>query len=192
MNSTKLMKLSVTACLLFLMVMLAGCGGKEYKAVAINEDTAKCAVCNMQVKDDAYATQLVTENGKVYLFDDIGCMHEWEATNPNEEIGASFVRDYNDNEWIKYEDAYYAYDASYRSPMAYGIYSFKDKESADAFVKSQDKGVVMTSAELASHSWQQNTDMMGGMDMSGHDESAHSEMDGDMTMDDASSDAHSH
>ena len=36
----------------------------EYAAVPINEDVDICAICNMQVKDDAFATQLTTKDGK--------------------------------------------------------------------------------------------------------------------------------
>ncbi|GFN32303.1 nitrous oxide reductase accessory protein NosL [Paenibacillus xylaniclasticus] len=175
----------VIQCLLIALLLMTGCGESKYKAVAINEETDKCDNCNMQVKDDAFATQLTTKEGKTYVFDDIGCMNEWLTKHSDEKIGASFVRDYNNSEWIKYEDAYYAYDPSFRSPMAYGILSFKDKESAEQFVKSQNKGIVMTSEELANHSWARNTEMMHGMMEMGqeHDEQAHSESAATMHMD---------
>lgn len=42
--------------LMFGMVLLSACGTK-YAALPINEDVDICAICKMQVKDDAYATQ---------------------------------------------------------------------------------------------------------------------------------------
>ena len=57
--------------------ILAACGTKEVKPVAINEKTDICATCNMQVVDDQFATQVILENGKSLVFDDIGCMYKW-------------------------------------------------------------------------------------------------------------------
>ena len=81
-------------------VILTACGQK-YAAVPINEDVDICAICNMQVKDDAFATQLTTKDGKNLKFDDLGCMNEWKKENGTDNIGMDYVRDYNDKEWIE-------------------------------------------------------------------------------------------
>ncbi|WP_293200721.1 nitrous oxide reductase accessory protein NosL [Paenibacillus sp.] len=145
-------------------VILTACGQK-YAAVPINEDVDICAICNMQVKDDAFATQLTTKDGKNLKFDDLGCMNEWKKENGTDNIGMDYVRDYNDKEWIEFNKATYVYDSSLRTPMAYGVINFKDKASAEAFVAEQGVGKIMSAEELASHDWTQNTD---NMDMDGH------------------------
>ncbi|MBU5442958.1 nitrous oxide reductase accessory protein NosL [Paenibacillus sp. MSJ-34] len=193
------MKKTVWIGLVIVLIgILAGCGWKEYKPVAIDENVDKCAICNMQVKDDAFATQLTTKDGQNMKFDDIGCMNEWKAKNGTDNIGAQFVRDYNNLEWIKYEDAVYVYDASFKSPMAYGVYSFKDRSSAEQFVAEEGTGIVMNADQLASHSWDRNQDMMhmhGGEDHdaeahthSGPEEGSHSESDADAEAHDSHSD----
>ncbi|MEK8132619.1 nitrous oxide reductase accessory protein NosL [Paenibacillus filicis] len=177
---SKPLKLMMTA--LFLMVILAACGAKEkYPALAINEAVDKCAICNMQVKDDAFATQLTTTDGKNYKFDDLGCMNEWKQKNSTASIGAQYVRDYNNKEWIAFDKATYVYDASFKSPMAYGIYSFKDQAEAKKFVDTQKKGKLMTAAELSSHTWDRSK---GAMDMGSHAKDTHSEGGGSMKTDD--------
>ncbi|WP_159884815.1 nitrous oxide reductase accessory protein NosL [Paenibacillus puerhi] len=163
-------KLFITA--FFLVVILAGCGAKEkFPALAINEAVDKCAICNMQVKDDAFATQLTTTDGKNYKFDDLGCMNEWKQKNSTAAIGAQYVRDYNNKDWIAFDQATYVYDASFKTPMAYGIYTFKDKAEAQKFVDTQKKGKVMTAAELATHTWEQSK---GAMDSHSHGHGAES------------------
>ncbi|CAG7629505.1 hypothetical protein PAESOLCIP111_03110 [Paenibacillus solanacearum] len=162
-------------CFLFLIAgLLSACAKTKYMAVPIQEATDKCAICNMQVKDDAFAVQLTTKEGKTYKFDDLGCMNEWVAKNGPEQIGAKFVRDYNTKEWISYEAAAYVFDASFKTPMAYGIYSFKDKQEAQTFINGQNKGKLMTAADLQQHTWERSK---GAMDMGGakHDMNAHSE-----------------
>ncbi|WP_379127276.1 nitrous oxide reductase accessory protein NosL [Paenibacillus sp. sgz500958] len=161
-------KWSVGFILILGLLVLSACGGKKYEPVAINEAVDICVICNMQVKDDAFSTQLTTKDGKNYKFDDIGCMNEWKKKNGLKNIGMDFVRDYNNKEWIEFSKASYVYDESLRTPMAYGIISFKDSDSAEAFVKEQGVGTVLTAKDLEAHEWKQNKDMMD-MDMQGSD-----------------------
>jgi len=162
--------------IIMIVILLSGCGKEEYAAVPINEAVDKCVVCNMQVKDDVFAVQLTTKEGKNYKFDDLGCMNEWTGKNGTDTIGARFVRDYNTKEWISYDKAAYVYDPSFKTPMAYGIYSFKDSKSAQAFIDKQQKGKLMSAADLKSHTWERAKGAnMGGH---GHDKNAHSESNG--------------
>ena len=129
------MKQKVLSFLLLMSVItiLAACGDKEVKPVAINEETDICATCNMQVVDNQFATQIILENGKSLVFDDIGCMYEWVGENTNQKMDAQFVRDYNDKEWVLKEEATYVYNPSVITPMAYNVISFTDKADAEKF-----------------------------------------------------------
>ena len=151
-----------------LVWLLAACGNDEVQPVDINEETDTCEVCNMAVVDNQYATQIVLENGKSLVFDDVGCMYEWIESNKNEKISAEFVRDYNDKEWILVDDATYVYNQSAKTPMAYNVISFKDKASAKAFAAENEGSTLMTANELEEHGWEQNHDMMQNHDMESH------------------------
>jgi copper chaperone NosL len=153
-------KYTLLITMLLLALAIAGCGKKNYEPHAINENVDVCTICNMQVKDDAYATQIVTKQGKSLKFDDIGCMNEWKTKNGSDEIGKEYVRDYNDKAWIGFDEAAYVYDESLRTPMAYGVISFKDTASAEKFVQEQGVGKVLSAKELANHTWQQSKGMM--------------------------------
>lgn len=113
----------------------------------------KCAVCSMEVPHDHNATQIVTDDGEHQLFDDIGCMNIYLEDNNSVDTSNAFVRDYDTKEWINYNDATYAYDKTFKTPMGYGILSFVDKGDAEAFIKEQGKGQVISSEGLESHSW---------------------------------------
>lgn len=176
------MKLKVLLSSLVMMLvisLLAGCGKESKEPVAINEETDKCATCNMQVDDGAYATQLITENGKVYKFDDIGCMNEWKSENSDEAVFIAFVRDNVTLDWVVFEDAYFAFDPSFETPMAYGIVTFKDKNDAQKFIDEKGVGKLMTSADLSSHTWERNKEKMKMKMKMGqgdnHEESSHME-----------------
>ncbi|MEK3780661.1 MULTISPECIES: nitrous oxide reductase accessory protein NosL [Paenibacillus] len=162
--------MKLNAILAALLLLLSACGGEAYKPQAINEETDVCVICKMAVKDDQYATQIVTKDGQSLKFDDIGCLNTWKIENGTDTIGAAFVRDYNSKQWLRYEKAYYAYDPSYKTPMAYGILSFEKEEDAKAYIEEQGTGKLMTADELREHSWEVNRDMM---DMEGTHDHGH-------------------
>jgi len=155
-----------------LATLLAACGKDKYEPKAVNPEIDRCTTCNMAVNDDPFATQVITKEGQSLKFDDIGCMYEWFKENGKDTVGAAYVRDYHTKDWVLYEKAYYVYDASFQTPMAYGIVSFKSESEARKFAEEQGKGQLMTASELDSHTWERNREMMekmkeqhmGGMD----------------------------
>lgn len=164
--------------ILVLAFILAACGEQKYEAQAINEETDICVICKMAIKDDQYATQIVTKDGQSLKFDDIGCLNTWKTENGTDTIGAAFVRDFHTKQWLPYDKAYYAYDPSYQTPMAYGIVSFENEEEARSFIAENGTGTLMSAADLANHTWAVNMDMMN---MDGHEHGGmegHGEADG--------------
>lgn len=157
------MKQKVLSFLLLVGVIsiLAACGDKEeVKPVAINEETDICTVCNMQVVDDQFATQIILENGKSLVFDDIGCMYQWVEENANQKIAAQFVRDYNDKNWVSKDDAIYVYNPSIITPMAYNVISFTDKADAEKFAADNEGSTLLTATELDKHNWDVNQEIL--------------------------------
>jgi len=167
-------KIGMLAVWFGLLVFLAACSGEKYEPQAVNEETDVCVICKMAVRDDQFAAQIITKDGRALKFDDIGCMHAWEEENGTDMIGAAFVRDYNNKMWIRYEKAYYVYDSSFKTPMAYGVLAFGKEADAKAFIDKEGKGKLMTAEELAHHSWEVNRDMMEGMGDHGHSHSEES------------------
>lgn len=158
----------LSAVLILMIVLIAGCGKEKYPPVAINEEVDRCEHCNMAIKDDAYAAQLITKEGRSLKFDDIGCLNEWRTEHGTDHIAATYVRDYNSLEWIKYDKAYYVYDASIQTPMAYGILSFENEADAKNYISEHGVGTLLTAHQLENHSWAVNTEMMGSHSH-GHD-----------------------
>ncbi len=170
-----------------IIAALAACGKDEVQPRAVNEETDTCEICNMAVVDNQHATQIVLENGKSLMFDDIGCMYEWLDENGTEEVAGEFVRDYQDKEWVEVKDAAFVYNKSVKTPMAYNVISFKDKSSAEEFSKENDGSTVMTESDLDEHSWEANHDMM---DMEGSEGHSHGSEGHSHDEDTDSSDSH--
>ncbi|WP_164931560.1 nitrous oxide reductase accessory protein NosL [Longirhabdus pacifica] len=181
--------------LLFVIALvLVGCSNEQelFEPEAIIEGVDICEECNMVIADDHHATQLITEEGKVYKFDDLGDMVLWKEKNTAKEINVEYVRDYNSLEWLKIEDAYFVYDASLHTPMGFGVYSFNEKEDAEQFIAEQEVGKLFSYEQLVNdHEWtrananhdhgnhQEEGDMENDESMD-HDE--HSDMEHDESM----------
>ncbi|WP_416826603.1 nitrous oxide reductase accessory protein NosL [Ectobacillus polymachus] len=145
--------------LLVILTITTACGKQEVKPTAVDEKNDKCANCNMAVMNDQFATEVILENGKTMKFDDIGCMYKWLNKNNGEKIQAKFVRDYNSKEWVSSDKATYVYDASIKTPMAYNVISFQNKNDAESYLKTN-KGQLLTYQDLNNHSWEMNKEMM--------------------------------
>lgn len=169
MKRGMLWKLSL-ALVLTSAIFLSACGAHEHEPVSIDEHTHRCAICNMSVVDNRYATQIIKKDGQPVLFDDIGCMFEWLDRNGSDEVGIAFVRDHDSLAWLKMEDAWYVYDSSIRTPMAYGVVSFADEEVAKAYASGIASARVYDSGQLKNHSWEQNHDLLDGHHHHGHDD----------------------
>lgn len=143
--------LSVLAWLFILL--LSGCGKEATQAIPIDDGIDICQVCNMGIADDPFATEVILTNGRVYKFDDIGCMHEWLKDQTPSQIEAKFVRDYHTSTWIPLEQATFAFDPAFHTPMGYGMYSFQNKKMAEEWIQKDGKGKSLSPDELQQHEW---------------------------------------
>lgn len=146
-------KLGISALML---VLLSGCQNSSMEPEEINPEIDVCEVCNMGIAHEHFATEIVTEDGEIYKFDDIGCMDEFlqSESSLNEEGAAKkYVRDMESGEWVELEKAYHAYHPEYWTPMANGVVSFKNKERAEKYVKDQGMGEVLDYKALEKHEW---------------------------------------
>ncbi|WP_438444244.1 nitrous oxide reductase accessory protein NosL [Gorillibacterium sp. sgz5001074] len=160
-------KLMLAFMVVVLGLALTACGGKDYKPVAIKEGVDKCEVCQMLIKDDQYATEIILKDQKPLKFDDIGDLFVWLKKNGRDNVGAIYVRDYKTKEWLELDKATYVYDASAKTPMSFGVLSFKSEADADAYIKEKGTGKKMMAKDLDSHSWEHAGGGMHKQEMGG-------------------------
>jgi copper chaperone NosL len=139
-----------------LLALLSGCQNSSMEPEEINPEIDVCEICNMGIANENFATEVVTEDGEIYKFDDIGCMEEFlksENSLLEEGTAKKFVRDVESAEWVELEKSYYAYHLDFWTPMANGVVSFKDKEHAENYVEEQGKGEIFDYQDLEQHEW---------------------------------------
>lgn len=118
---------------MILFGLLVGCSAEaSLEPVAIDLGVDSCTVCNMGINDIAHATQVVFEDGKSDIYDDIGCMIVGFQEDETK-IGAGYVKDHNSGEWIDMNEATYVQESNIPTPMSYGIVAFNSSDDAETF-----------------------------------------------------------
>lgn len=154
-------RLWVITGMIFCLLVLAACGKKEsVQPQPIDEAVDTCAQCHMAIKNNGYAAQYVTADGKSVKFDDIGCLHKYVGEHKEENIVESFVQDSGTKEWVTLKDATYVDAMNVSTPMGYGVHAFKDKAAAEKFIQEKGTGKVMTYEQLQQHEWKMDKSKM--------------------------------
>ncbi len=127
-------KLKTMALLVLGIVVISGMNGCEKTSkTAVSEvhwDRDMCTRCVMVVSDRKNTVELKNpNNGKTYMFDDIGCMALWldEEHIPWRDKAVVWITDVDTGEWIDAKKAFY--DTNNVTPMSYGYSAHKTKES---------------------------------------------------------------
>lgn len=112
-----------------------------------------CATCNMRISDENIRFSVSdTKSLQKVMFDDIGCALLWRdqqcATMQDSFDSNAITHDYYTSEAVNVSDAFYVIDSGVKTPMGYGILSFKTKDDAERFVIDQKKGKVLSYQEL--------------------------------------------
>jgi copper chaperone NosL len=118
---------------LFLILSLLSCS-KEIKPEEI-EPHDICYLCKMAISQLEFATEIVTPDGEVYKFDDIGCMIEFSKMRDLPKGSVMFVRDFYTKEWVKIQEAYFVRSEKIQTPMNYFVVTFKARGTLDKFIK---------------------------------------------------------
>jgi copper chaperone NosL len=109
-----------------------------------------CDRCMMIINEARYATALVTSAGETRRFDDIGGMLRYDK-EMEEEVAVYWVHDYETEEWLKADNAYFVTDTGLHTPMGFGIIAFTTLERAESWAENEG-GMVMEFSALLSAS----------------------------------------
>ena len=98
----------------------------------INFGKDQCELCKMGIEDPKFATELITEKGRIYKFDDLNCMQSY-ATENAEQVGQAklYVPDFITNELFPLEKATLITGGAIKSPMNGNVAAFKNKNEAE-------------------------------------------------------------
>jgi copper chaperone NosL len=96
----------------------------------------------MIISDPRFAAATLTTDGVMSLFDDTGDMLIFHAKHPELEVRAWFVHDYDTEEWIRGESAFFVKSPGVHSPMGHGIAAFEDRGAAEALAQPMTASIL--------------------------------------------------
>ena len=113
------------------LILLVACGSgpgiDEPPDIRYGEDA--CERCAMSINEARYAAAYVRSDGGTRRFDDIGGMAAYNDESA-EDVDVFWVHDYDTEEWIKADEAYFVKSKDLLTPMGFGIVAFASQERA--------------------------------------------------------------
>lgn len=136
--------------IIFIMMVLvaAGCS-TEPKAINYGTDT--CDHCSMNIMDLPYGTELVTDKGKVYMFDSTECMLSYMEANEGQQYAHILTATMDQPGTLQNAvEASFLISENLPSPMGANITAFTSKNLADE-ARTEYGGDVMNFEEVKTH-----------------------------------------
>jgi len=110
-----------------------------------------CHFCKMTIVDRQHASQLVTNKGKVYKFDAIECMINYQKENKETEYGHVVVADFREpGTLIDAKKATYLISPEISSPMGAFLSAFESEMAAQK-EKEKFTGELYSWEEIKNH-----------------------------------------
>ncbi len=130
-----------------LLFLVSSCSTKPEPFTAGKDD---CYTCKMGIADLKFGGELITKKGKIYKFDDMGCMISFlkAETIDDKEFASRLVINYKKpNEFIDVNNAWFLASPVIKSPMNSHVAGFADKQSAEK-LKGADEGEIVNWDDL--------------------------------------------
>ncbi len=141
------MKLKNELISFIIIILLASCT-TEPRAIKYGEDI--CHFCKMQLMDPKFGAEIVTEKGKIFIFDDVNCLLEFMDSEEGKdlELAHILVADYHQPDTLTDATiAFYLKSKNFKTPMASQIVAFSDYEILKEY-KAEHGGIYLAWGEL--------------------------------------------
>ena len=133
--------------ILLISLLIWSCNA-EPRAISYGKDN--CHHCKMKLMDPVYGAEVVTQKGKIFIFDDVNCLISFLESDEvsQEDIKNILVPDYkNPESLIDATVAFYLKSDKFQTPMASNIIAFSDYKTLESY-KSEHGGVYLAWGEL--------------------------------------------
>lgn len=119
--------------IIILLIGLISCGSNEPKPIKLNFDS--CDFCKMTISNSIFASEAITEKGRVYKFDDASCMIKYIKSNDAIVYKSLYVNDYTTpHKMILVEKGFFLKGGAISAPMGGNIAAFSNDEIRKVFL----------------------------------------------------------
>lgn len=131
----------------FFLFFITGCDSSQNSSSSTLQSTERiCPQCNMPVPESNIHSCKLENNGKIYYFDDIGCLILWakdQEIDINTAKAEVFTND--THKYIDLKNAYYTINE--RTPMNYGFAAYEHKKEDTFYIKIDEVKLKMLRGE---------------------------------------------
>lgn len=128
-------------------LLLAGCT-PEPRPLVYGSDA--CQTCKMTLVDQHFGAELVTQKGKIYVFDDMNCMLSFYHSGEVDPAGLAYrlVIDYeHPGKLLEADRIFYVKSESFRTPMNSKLAAFDTYEHAVNYTR-MNRGIILGWGEV--------------------------------------------
>ena len=121
--------------ILFLTLFFISCNTQPEPLVA-GKDV--CTYCKMPVAEIKFGGEIITAKGKIYKFDDLGCMINFikSGMDSKEKVKDLLAVNYSNNqELLNVNEAAFLISSNFHTPMNSGAVCFRSKKEAEKMEK---------------------------------------------------------
>ncbi len=116
-----------------LIFILGGCSS-DPEPIKYGHDS--CEHCRMLITDNNYGAELITKKGKIFKYDSIECLADYQSNLSEEEIHSMWVVDfYPPNELINFNEAHFLQSENLKSPMGLYLSAYKTELELNEVIK---------------------------------------------------------
>lgn len=120
---------NIVVFIALLSLLIGGCS-KEPRPIDYGNEV--CSYCSMTIVDKIHGAELVTDKGKIYVFDAMSCMLRYISDNKDIKIETLLTNYYeNPSAFIYAKDGRYLISKNLSSPMGANLTAFKGEEILD-------------------------------------------------------------
>jgi copper chaperone NosL len=122
---------NIILVLSLIAIVFTSCS-KQPKPINYGED--ECEFCKMIVMDERYGSELVTDKGKIFMFDSIECLVGYldNLKLSKKDYSSVWVSNFsNPGNIIDAENAFYLKNNDLRSPMGLNVLAVENQEQYD-------------------------------------------------------------
>ena len=131
---------SMSLLLVFLGISLAGCSPDGPVPIRLNQDP--CDFCRMTIADGRFASEIITQKGRVFKFDDLHCLSAY-IKEQAPEIKQVYINDYSqNNKLIDATAAFFVQSEAINSPMGGKTAAFEDQTAARQFANKLETSLL--------------------------------------------------
>ncbi len=113
--------------LLIISILFSACNLVKTEEIFFGQD--HCTQCRMTIVDSRFGGEAITDKGKVFKFDSIECMHEYQKRNSDQKLNMFVLHHEHKGEFIEAQKAIFYINPDLRSPMGKGILASREQSS---------------------------------------------------------------